>query len=529
MIFRNIIFLYIITNNMPKTAMEIIPHQLHLTKAQKINLIKGKPVNVSHANMGSGAGNVVITLTPTNARKMMTAYKNGKGVRLSMSQPELMGTYKHGKGFFDDVGSFFTRDIPTFFTQTAPRFLIRDAVPAVVGGLTGIAAGVAGANPVLGAVAGAAASAGTKAGTDALADQLGLGLYGVSATGGHGLYGVMGSRGGRGKLSITHGGGKMKKGSPEMKAHMAKLRAMRKGNKGEGILDDIKAGAERAGQFVKEGAKKAIDLVGGEKAAKDLGIKAGKMVLDPLANVIGSAVEKKFGKSAGEAVKLAMKKAGAYGLDKLDEYDLTEESAEAIKKEAKDLVIDEVKEAIDNLKPEIRSVALEAMMSGGDKKEAVKKGAKKIGEKAKKYAMEQLKKPYQRKGKIAVEDFSDELLPNPIGGEGVRQSKPYRRVMRDTFNAPVIANPVGNAPVANFRPNPRVMPSSTLMTLSPFQTPTAPAMNPFTPTTYAQEGGQGSGYGGIRLQGIRPADTRGHSAIQVRGASGGRGLYGINP
>jgi len=503
---------------MPKTAIEIIPHQLHLTKAQKINLIKGKPVNVSHGNMGSGAGNVVITLTPTNARKMMTAYKNGKGVRLSMSQPELMGTYKHGKGFFDDVGSFFTRDIPTFFTSTAPRFLIRDAVPAVVGGLTGIAAGVAGANPVLGAVAGAAASAATKAGTDKLADDLGFGLYGVSATGGHGLYGVN-ARGGNG----------MKKGSAEMKARMAKLRAMRKGNKGEGFLDDIKAGAERAGQFVKEGAKKAIDLVGGEKAAKDLGIKAGKMVLDPLANVIGTAVEKKFGKSAGEAVKLAMKKAGAYGLDKLDEYDLSEESAEAIKKEAKDLVIDEVKEAIDNLKPEIRSVALEAMMSGGDKKEAVKKGAKKIGEKAKKYALEQLKKPYQRKAKKAVEDLSDELLPNPIGGEGVRQSKVYRRVMKDTYNAPVIANPVGNAPVANFRPNPRVMPSSTLMTLSPFQTPTAPAMNPFTPSTYAQEGGQGSGYGGIRLQGIRPADTRGHSAIQMRGASGGRGLYGINP
>jgi hypothetical protein len=136
----------------------------------------------------------------------------------------------------------------------------------------------------------------------------------------------------------------LKKGSPEMKAHMAKLRAMRKGNKGEGILDDIKAGAERAGQFVKEGAKKAIDLVGGEEAAKALGVKAGKAVLDPLANVIGSAVEKKFGKTAGEAVKLAMKKAGSYGLDKLDEYDLSEESAEAIKKEAKDLVVDEVVE-----------------------------------------------------------------------------------------------------------------------------------------------------------------------------------------
>lgn len=506
MIFRNKIFLYIITYNMPKTAIEIIPHQLHLTKAQKINLIKGKPVNVSHSNMGSGAGNVVITLTPTNARKMMTAYKNGKGVRLSMSQPELMGTYKHGKGFFDDVGSFFTADIPKFFTQTAPRFLIRDAVPAVVGGLTGIAAGVAGMNPVLGAVAGAAAGSATKAGMDAVADSIGYGLYGMNASGGHGLYGVN-ARGGNG----------MKKGSAEMKARMAKLRSMRKGNKGEGFLDDLKAGAEKAGQFVKEGAKKAIDLVGGEEAAKALGVKAGKMVLDPLANVIGDAVGAKFGKASGEAVKLAMKKAGSYGLDKLDEYDLSEESATAIKQEAKDLVIEEVKEAIDNLKPEIRAVALEAMMGGGSKKEMLKKGAKKLGDKAKDYAMEQLKKPYQRKAKKVAEELEDELLPNPIGGEGVRQSKMFRRVMKDTYNAPVVASAGRNAPVANFRPNPRVMPSSTLMTLSPFQTPTAPAMNPFTPATYAQEGGQGSGYGGIRLQGIRPATIR-----------GGRGLYGVH-
>jgi hypothetical protein len=514
MLFRNIIFLYIITNNMPKTATEIIPHQLHLTKAQKINLIKGKPVNVSHSNMGSGAGNVVITLTPTNARKMMTAYKNGKGVRLSMSQPELMGTYKHGKGFFDDVGDFFTRDIPTFFTQTAPRFIVRDAIPAAVGGMAGIAAGVAGMNPVLGAVAGAAAAGATKLGTDALADSLGLGLYGVAGSGGHGLYGVA-SRGGNG----------LKKGSAEMKARMAKLRAMRKGNKGEGFLDDLKAGADKAGAFIKEGAKKAVDLVGGEEAAKALGVKAGKMVLDPLANVIGAAVEKKFGKASGEAVKLAMKKAGSYGLDKLDEYDLSEESAAAIKQEAKDLVIDEVKEAIDNLKPEIRSVALEALMSG-DKKEAVKKGAKKIGDKAKEYAMEQLKKPYQKKGKKAPVEDDDELLPNPIGGEGVRQSKAYRRVMKDTFAAPVITSSGRNAPVANFRPNPRVMPSSTLMTLSPYQVPTAPAMNPFVPTTYKQEGGQGSGYGGIRLMGIRPADTRGQNGLQVRG---GRGMYGVGP
>jgi hypothetical protein len=48
------------------------------------------------------------------------------------------------------------------------------------------------------------------------------------------------------------------------------------------------------------------------------------------------------------------------------------------------------------------------------------------------------------------------------------------------------------------------------MTLSPYQSITSPAMNPFIPTNYTQEGGTSSGYGGRGLYGL----------------SNGRGLYG---
>ena len=34
-----------------------------------------------------------------------------------------------------------------------------------------------------------------------------------------------------------------------------------------------------------------------------------------------------------------------------------------------------------------------------------------------------------------------------------------------------------------------------MMTLSPYQQTTSPAMNPFVPTNYFQEGGQSAGYG----------------------------------
>jgi hypothetical protein len=68
----------------------------------------------------------------------------------------------------------------------------------------------------------------------------------------------------------------------------------------------------------------------------------------------------------------------------------------------------------------------------------------------------------------------------------------------------------------------RVRPSGDMMTLSPYQKTTSPAMNPFVPTTYFQEGGQGSGYGEAVPASIRGGGMRRKKGMGLRGG----GLYG---
>lgn len=73
-------------------------------------------------------------------------------------------------------------------------------------------------------------------------------------------------------------------------------------------------------------------------------------------------------------------------------------------------------------------------------------------------------------------------------GVGVSQSKPYRRAMKAKFGyTPAVIE--DNKPASAFKRDPRVKPSSTEMTLSPYQSPTSPAMNPFVPMTSVQAGG----------------------------------------
>jgi hypothetical protein len=83
-------------------------------------------------------------------------------------------------------------------------------------------------------------------------------------------------------------------------------------------------------------------------------------------------------------------------------------------------------------------------------------------------------------------------------GRGVGNSKPYKRATKVlTGVAPTTV--VNNAPVSKFSVDKRVKPSGDQMTLSPYQMPSAPAMNPFVPKRYTQEGGTQSGYGGRGL------------------------------
>jgi hypothetical protein len=86
------------------------------------------------------------------------------------------------------------------------------------------------------------------------------------------------------------------------------------------------------------------------------------------------------------------------------------------------------------------------------------------------------------------------------GGDLASVSKPFRRALKNNFNGLVLSNIVNNnQPVSRFSVNPKVKPSSTEMTLSPYQSMSSPAMNPFIPTSYRQQGGTSQGYGGRGL------------------------------
>jgi len=81
----------------------IVPHQLHLTQPQLMKIKKGLPIQIKFKDMGSDKGEVVIGLKDGNAKKLMSAFKKGKGCRLCMDEEELDYSVKKGSGFFDSV------------------------------------------------------------------------------------------------------------------------------------------------------------------------------------------------------------------------------------------------------------------------------------------------------------------------------------------------------------------------------------------------------------------------------------------
>ena len=61
--------------------------QLSISPAQMTKIRKGMPIQISHGSMGNG--DVVVSLHPENAKKMMSAFKRGKGLRIQMNEDEV--------------------------------------------------------------------------------------------------------------------------------------------------------------------------------------------------------------------------------------------------------------------------------------------------------------------------------------------------------------------------------------------------------------------------------------------------------
>jgi len=61
--------------------------QIRISPAQLSKIRKGLPIQLKHDSMGSG--DMVIAVHPENAKKMMSAYKRGKGLRIHMDEDEV--------------------------------------------------------------------------------------------------------------------------------------------------------------------------------------------------------------------------------------------------------------------------------------------------------------------------------------------------------------------------------------------------------------------------------------------------------
>lgn len=66
-------------------------------------LHQGLPIQISYDAMGADKGDAVIGLKEGNAKKLMSAFKKGKGLRMSMDDEELDFTMKSGSGILGDI------------------------------------------------------------------------------------------------------------------------------------------------------------------------------------------------------------------------------------------------------------------------------------------------------------------------------------------------------------------------------------------------------------------------------------------
>jgi len=61
--------------------------ELSISPTQLSKIKRGLPIQISHGSMGNG--DVVVSLHPENAKKMMSAFKRGKGLRIQMDEDEV--------------------------------------------------------------------------------------------------------------------------------------------------------------------------------------------------------------------------------------------------------------------------------------------------------------------------------------------------------------------------------------------------------------------------------------------------------
>ena len=435
-------------------------------------MMKGQGVNIPFHQMGSDKGDVVVMLHPQNARKLLTAYKKCKGMRLVMSPMEMQHTMTHGRGInigkafkklgrdikrgaeklgkdikhdvIDPAGKALTSKDAMSVYKTIGKHAIEQGIPALttLGSMAlGDPTGMSGA--MVGNIAQQYAS-------DAYSKQVGNGLY----------------------------GGAMPDPATARKHYMAMIRSMR------GMSEAEKAKIRGSGLFQmlhKIGIKKK-DVIGG---IKDVG----KKVVRHGAQAIGTAIGAYTGNPmAGAMLGDALGRAGEIGLDSIQpsKHGIKFDKGEAVsslKKDMRELGKVELQRMVaEKVPPEYQGIAQEVI----------------AGVPLKDIASAEMQRRMME-GTGMVKRGRGRPRKNVMGA-GAPQSKAYQMALKANYSGLQLSNITDdNKPISDYSVNPNVMPSSDMMTLSPYQGINSPAMNPFIPTRYTQMGGTQSGYGGKGL------------------------------
>lgn len=448
---------------MPTRSGEFVPHQIHLSKSQIKKLGSGLSTNLKHSQMGADKGDIVVMLRPQNARKMLTSYKKSKGMRLSLSPDELEETMKQGTGFFQTLKKW-TGIGKTQFLGEAKKIgkkVISDGATAV-----GTAIGAYTGNPMAGAMLGQAlGKAGEKA-VDSI--QPSKGKLGIKFDPKEGLRSLKNDAKMYAVETIDR---QIDKLPADQRRIAEKALAGQYPDASSFIYDATTAmsGLGLYGGRLKKGspeAKARMAMLRERKAG-------GKINIGKAFKKLGSDIDKGFKKEiARPFVRDVVKPA---------EKALTSKDAMSVYKAIG-------KHAIEQGIP--IATALGSMALG----DPTGMSGAMVGNIAQQYAS----KAYSDK----VGTGRPRGRPRKNGGALAMMSKPYKQALKlnkSTYGLELGGFSTDNAPVSQFSTNPRVRPSSSEMTLSPYQNITSPAMNPFIPTTYRQEGGTSCGYGGRGL------------------------------
>lgn len=416
---------------------KLIPHQIHLTEMQIRKLGSGLPVNLPHSQMGSDKGDIVVMLKPQNARKMLTSFRKTKGMRLTLAPDELHETMQMGTGFFKTLKKYtgINKSDVISSAKSIGKSVVENGASAV-----GTALGAYMGNPVAGEAMGRAIG---KAGVSALDS--------VSST----------------KSGVKFDTRKSVKGLKE-DARAIAVEAV------DSQLDKLPAGARRvaekalAGEFPdrEEFISGAMDAVaearrsgGGismaDKMARLRAMKGGKVSVAKAFSKVAKDTKKAF---TSPQAKDAYRHLASYAI-----HDALPIATGALSQMAGD--------------PTGMSGAFLGKVAGDE-----------IG-KATGYGLG-----------IGMGVKRGRGRPRKITGEGAKNSIAFKSALKNNFSGLELGGfSADNAPVSKFSTNPRVKESSSEMTLSPYQRMDSPAMNPFIPKTYKQEGGTTCGYGGRGL------------------------------